>query len=138
MSSPLKEHEQHDESDAAEMIQGLLQPGGTLLGRDMPDASNVNWAQPESHFNPVSFMSAKLLVANAPWMDAAARPGNCNTVVIKHYHEPKAAVQCPYIANKQHNFMDVVTPADVQLAISGMGYVMKETQEAKSAPAIEI
>ena len=66
MSSPLKEHEQHDESDAAEMIQGLLQPGGTLLGRDMPDASKVNWTQPESYFNPASYLSAKLLVKNAP------------------------------------------------------------------------
>jgi hypothetical protein len=147
MSSPSKDSEQFGENDGSELSatlsqqsQSLLQPGGTLLGKDMPDATKVDWAQPASAYSPVSFVSAKILVQNAPWLDTSAKPSQerGNSLVLRQYHEPKAIVLCPFTANKQYHFLDVVTPADVQLAIASMGYVMKEIHEAKMQPAIEI
>ena len=156
MSSPSKDSEQVGENDGSELSatlsqqsQSLLQPSGTLLGKDMPDATKMDWPQPASAYGlyagPVSFVSAKILVQNAPWFDMPAKPGQerGNSLVrlrsgLRQYQEPKANVQCPFIPNKQHNFLDVVTPADVQLAIASMGYVMKEIHEAKFQPAIEI
>ena len=138
MSSPARDSESFGENDEPEL--SLLQPGGNLLGKPMRDAAQVNWSLLDSAYGPTSLTSARILVANAPWFNNMAKPSqaNENTFVLKQYFEPKANVLCSYVVNKQHNFQDVVSPADVQFAIAGMGYVMKEVHEAGMQPSIEI
>ena len=56
MSSPSKDSEQFGENDGSELSatlsqqsQSLLQPGGTLLGKDMPDATKVDLVEMARH-----------------------------------------------------------------------------------------